>query len=239
MNRDELLRLYDRQYAETYDAKFLESELARSDTAHELRLLAGWLTDGARWLDVACGTGFFLSRFPGIERVGLDLSPAMLDVARRTNPGIELVEASYLLPRSEWRDAWDLVSCMWYAYGLVSSIADLEVLVANLAEWTSPQGRCFVPLADPQLIAGVELPTQVASPWPGEVTITGILWSYREMNGSKVHAHQIAPNIDYMREVFGRYFQSVELELYPPASPEWKGRRCAIVATAKRSLAAR
>ncbi|MHC5820258.1 MAG: methyltransferase domain-containing protein [Nostoc sp.] len=42
--------------------------------------------EGAKWLEVACGTGYFLSCFPEIERAGLDISPAMLKVAKQANP---------------------------------------------------------------------------------------------------------------------------------------------------------
>jgi SAM-dependent methyltransferase len=234
MNREYLRRLYDQQYAESYEEKFLISELGRADAQYELNLLSRWLKPGVKWLDVACGTGFFLSRFPDTERTGIDISPAMLEIARKANPGIRFYEGSYLDDQPQWKNRWDLVSCMWYAYGLVSSMEDLQKLIQNLAYWTSPSGRCFVPLADPRLITGVHLPHEVDSPWPGKVFVTGILWSYVEGDGAKVHAHQIAPHVDYMVELFGHYFATVEIETYPPAMPGWEGRRCALVATEKK-----
>jgi SAM-dependent methyltransferase len=233
VDRDRLLQLYDQRYAATYDERFLTSEIARVEAEYEITLLAGWLKPGQRWLDVACGTGFFLSRFPTVEREGLDLSPDMLALARQANPGVTFHQRDFLDDCPEWRDRWDLVSCMWYAYGLVSTVRDIERLVANLALWTSPTGRCFVPLADPRLISGVELPYRLRSPWPGQASITGILWSYSEDGGTKVHAHQVAPHVEYMEELFGRYFSTVELEVYPPAAPNWEGRRRALVASQK------
>ncbi len=235
MNREHLVRLYDRAYAATYDARFLTSDLARSDAAYELELMGSWLSPGMRWLDVACGTGYFLRHFPDVERAGLDLSPAMLEAAREANPGVEFVEGSYLDPHPEWRDRWDLVSCMWYAYGLVGSMDEVERVIEHLADWTSPRGRCFVPLADPRLILGVDFASMPASPWPGEVEITGILWSYREDDGAKAHANQVAPTVEYMVRLLARHFGAVHLETYPPAMPGWEGRRCAAVATGKRT----
>jgi len=234
VNKDQLLRLYDRDYAASYEEKFLTSELAKADAEHELRLLAGWLTPGSRWLDVACGTGFFLRHFPEIERAGLDLSPAMLDLARQTNSGVQFHNRSYLDHIPEWENEWDLVSCMWYAYGLVSSMAEIDALVANLAAWTSPVGRCFVPLADPRLISGVDLPHTLESPWPGETSVAGIIWTYAEQEHDKVHRYQIAPHVEHMQALFARHFETVELETYPPALPGWAGRRRALVATRKR-----
>jgi SAM-dependent methyltransferase len=236
MKEEELQRLYDDRYAAEYEEKFLTSDLARADAQHELKLLAGWLETGGRWLDVACGTGFFLSRFPRIERAGLDLSHAMLERAKKANPGVELREGSFLEAIPEWKDRWDLVSCMWYAYGLVSSMEEVERLIGNLAAWTAPRGRCFLPVADPRLITGVDLPYRCSGPWPGEVAVSGILWSYAEEGGAKVHAHQIAPHVEYLQELLARYFETVEREIYPPAFPDWEGRRSALVATGKKSV---
>ncbi|WP_125205923.1 class I SAM-dependent methyltransferase [Capsulimonas corticalis] len=233
MNQEQLLALYNKAYSGSYDEKFLMSDTTRSDTAHELKVLARLLEGSPAWLDVACGTGFFLSRFPGVERAGLDLSPDMLRLAREANPGVTFYERSYLDPAPEWRDRWDLVSCMWYAYGYVSSMSELETLAANLALWTAPTGRCFVPLADPRLLSGVNLPFQVQSVLPGEISVTGILWSYTEESGKSVHAHMIAPQVEWMEALFGRYFRTIELETYPAAFPGW-GQRRALIASAKR-----
>lgn len=234
MDTDHLVRLYDDAYAGTYEERFLTSDLARSDAEYEVALLSRWLRPGVRWLDVACGTGYFLRRFPDIHRAGLDLSPAMLALAERTNPGVQFHNRSFLDPIPEWKDHWDVVSCMWYAYGLVNTMREIEQLVANLARWTAPDGRCFVPLADPALIAGVDLPHRLPSPWPGETTVTAIVWSYVEDGGAKAHAHQLAPHVSWMEDTFRQYFDRVEFEVYPPAMPGWEGRRRALVASVKK-----
>src|SRR4051794_13492259 len=81
MKREEIGRLYDHEYAASYDEKFLLSPLHISDTRHEVELLRSFLTPQVTWLDVACGTGYFLRQFPEIPRAGIDLSPAMLERA--------------------------------------------------------------------------------------------------------------------------------------------------------------
>lgn len=65
--------------------------------------------------------------------------------------------------------------------------------------------------------------------------ITGILWSYVEEAEGKAHAHLLAPNIEFMVELFERYFARVEIIRYPPAFPGWTGRP-ALVATGKRRI---
>ncbi|MGB8840547.1 MAG: UbiA family prenyltransferase [Aliidongia sp.] len=236
LKRHDIRRLYDDAYAAEYERKFLVDPLVLADTDSELRLLRQFLPPGVSWLDVACGTGFFLRHFPEIDRAGIDLSPAMLRLARQGNPTIELREHDYRDPIAEWENRWGLVSCMWYAYGLVDTIADLDRLVANLWCWTAPHGACFVPLADPRLITGVNLPYQAPTHNTGRVMITGILWSYIEDDIGAAHAHQLAPNIEFMVELFRQYFERVDIIRYPPAFEGWQGRP-ALLASGKKHVA--
>ena len=235
MKREEIDRLYDDEYAASYEDKFLLSGLTIADSQHELELLRGFLGSGVTWLDVACGTGYFLRHFPEIERAGIDLSPAMLRRAKAANPGVELRLHDFCEPIPAWSNCWEVVSCMWYAYGLVDTVSDILRLIKNLAAWTKPEGTCFVPLLDPRLITGVNLPYEAPTPNPGKVVITGILWSYIEDAGHKVHAHQIAPNIEFMIEQFEVFFESVTIVRYPPTFPGWQGRP-ALVAKGKRTV---
>lgn len=233
MNRDEITALYDEDYAARYEQEFLLAPLVRSDTEAELALLQKLLVPGTSWLDVACGTGFFLRHFPHVERAGLDLSPAMLKRAGQGNEGVTLVQHDFRDPFPEWNDRWGLTSCMWYAYGLVDTVGDLLKLIANLAAWTAPTGSCFVPLADPRLITGANLPYQAPSRYPGKVMITGIMWSFVEDDVRKVHSHMLAPNLEFMVEQFEQYFETVDVVRYPPAFEGWVGRP-AILASGKK-----
>jgi SAM-dependent methyltransferase len=235
MKRQDVVRLYDDAYAAKYEQEFLLDPLARSDTETELRLLRQFLAGGASWLDVACGTGFFLRHFPDVDRAGIDVSPSMLRLARPGNPTIPLREHDFRDPIPEWENRWGLVSCMWYAYGFADTIRELDRLVANLCSWTAPAGTCFVPLADPRLITGQNIPYQAPTHNTGRVMITGILWSYVEDSIGAAHAHLLAPNIEFMLELFEQYFERVEIIRYPPAFEGWQGRP-ALVATAKRPV---
>ncbi len=233
MKAEDVKRLYDSQYASSYEEKYLRSRIAAADACYELKLLRSLLTSGTRWLDVACGTGYFLRHFPEVERTGLDLSPAMLERARAGNPDAELVERDFRHPIPDWVDRFGLVSCMWYAYCYVDTVAELVQVIGNLASWTAPSGCCFVPLADPSLIAQCAIPYHRHTHHLGELSITGILWSYAEEDGNKAHAHLLSPNIEFMRERFGEWFESVEIIKYPLVT-RGIGRRPALLATRKR-----
>lgn len=236
MQPEEIEQLYDESYVRDYERKFLHAEITRQDCAHEVELIRSLLTPNSRWLDVACGTGYYLSRFPEISRAGLDASHAMLEKARAVNPNGSFHHGSFLDAHGEWNDQWDLVSCMWYSYGLVDSMRQVEQLFANLASWTAPTGRLFLPLADPRLITLMDIPYRLSGPWPGEVTVTGIIWSYSEHDGTKVHRHQVAPHIEVVQHLLGAFFEKLEILTYPPALPDWGVGRQALVASQKKSM---
>jgi SAM-dependent methyltransferase len=230
---EDIKRLYDANYAASYEAKFLTSPITAEDTAFEVQLLQGLLKRGGEWLDVACGTGYFLRQFPNVRRTGIDLSPAMLELARQDNPGLDLFEQDYRLPRREWIDRFSLVSCMWYAYTLVDTVAQVRDVIGNLALWTSRSGTCFVPLADPRMIARSNLPYEVTDGFAGRTIITGIVWSFIEEDGSKEHAHLITPQLEFMVEQFERFFVTVRVIRYPH-KPDGINGRPALIATDKR-----
>ena len=209
MKLDQILETYDEAYADEYDDTFLANTEVRPSVAFQLAALKQNLEGSKSWLDVACGTGFFLKMFPDIEtRHGLDISPAMLGKARTRNRNVGFTHGNYLDSFPEWENEWDLVSCMWWAYCLVESIAQLKHLVSNLARWTSHRGTCFVPLCNPRKFntKDIVLP-YLDSNMPG-VKITGISWTWAQQNGKR-HDDMISPQVEYMVEMFEQFFTEV------------------------------
>lgn len=235
MDAKQIRTLYDERYAAVYEERFLFSVLGKSDAAFEVEYLGQLLADGRTWLDVACGTGYFLSQFPQAPRTGLDLSPAMLARAREVNPEVEFHERDFCQSWPAWNDRFGLVSCMWYAYGLVDSMTLVEQAIGNLCDWTAADGVLFLPFADPRLITGLPLPYLVeTTPWTGQVHITGVTWSYSEDDGAKVHRHMLCPQVELLETWLGRRFGRVEIVRYPPALPGWEGVRRALVCRDKK-----
>lgn len=214
MNTQQVLQVYDREYAERYENQFLFDDSARPKYELEVDLMRRLVRPDDRWLDVACGTGHFLSLFPGVRRAGLDLSPGMLEVARRANPGVDFTEGDFRQPRPAWENAWTFVSCMWYAYCLVETTADIRALVRNLAAWTAPEGgRCFLPLFHPEKACKTVIPYDGVDFMGGHFRVTGIIWNFVEPDG-KTHDSLISPQTEYMVELFEPYFESVEVITY-------------------------
>lgn len=218
MTRDELLAVYNARYAASYDDTFLHGEHYQEATAFELAWLreqmprGGALLDAAcgTWLDAACGTGWFLSQFPEVDRCGLDLSPAMLDLARSRNPGVPFLEADFREPQPSLEARFDLVTLMWWAYCYAGSVAAIRKTIANIAAWTKPGGSCFVPMCDPAELCQIDLPNQI-----GGTEITAVVWNWTDQRCGLRHDNLIAPHREVFTRMFADHFDTIEVLDYP------------------------
>jgi SAM-dependent methyltransferase len=129
------------QTAEVYDLLY---EAAGKDYAAEAAdlhdLIQSRRPGAATLLDVACGTGAHLSHLRRWYAVtGADVEPAMLAVARRRCPGVDLVAADMRTLALGRR--FDAVTCLFssVAYG-----DDLGAAVAALAAHLAPGGVLVV-----------------------------------------------------------------------------------------------
>lgn len=237
MSKDNVLEIYDENYAQEYNQRFLLNEASKKNADFEEETISKLLDEigeRATWLDVACGTGYFLSRFSRVKRAGLDISPAMLEVAQQANPNALLVQGDYRDKRPQWENKWDLVSCMWWAYCYVESISELETVIANFADWASNQGICFFPVCDPEemVTGGSKLsPIRNVPGYGGEIQVSGIFWNWIDEESDKQHKHLLAPQVEAVVEIFKRHFDQVEIIEYS-VSEGWI--RKAIVARSKK-----
>lgn len=220
MKLGDILELYDQEYAAHYNDRFLLGDAYRDTTEYEVQLLQGLLASAENWLDVACGTGYMLSRFPGVRRLGCDLSSAMLEVAMRENPDVDFVLCDFLDDRPEWRNQWDLVSCMWQAYSYLDMVEDVLHLIDNLASWTSVGGTCFLPICDLEAVIGQELPhRQWLDTLDGTLQVDAIVWSCLEPSGRR-HLNLIAPHRELFVRTFKKYFERVHIIDYPRSNQD-------------------
>ncbi|MEI6948697.1 class I SAM-dependent methyltransferase [Paraflavisolibacter sp. H34] len=238
MKREELLQVYDHHYADTYNERFLTNRFSQLGTDFELQALRKVIGPGTRWLDIGCGTGFFLSQFPAVERAGLDINPVMLQRARAANPNaLFFREGDFRNPFPEWRSAWSLISCMWTPYNYVESLPEVERVVQNMVDWTVAGGAIFIPVVDiedlrPNTLVPYE---EKADIYGGSILLTSYTWEWVEHSGA-VHRNLIAPHADHFIRLLQPYFDQVELLRYPPFQNGWVSRK-AVLATGRRAIA--
>lgn len=227
-------QIYDKKYAESYDDRFLKSEYSRISSEFELSYLEKAILNKEKWLDVGCGTGYFLSHFQQIERCGIDLSSEMLKIARQRNNGVQFIEGDFREILKNMDSKWDLVSCMWYAYIYLDSMNQFDEFLMNLVKVTSIGGDLFIPVVDledlrPHTIINYEMKEEVHG---GNVYLTSSTWTWVEEDGRKTHKHMISPQIDYFIDSLNGLFEQIEVIRYPTYMPGWVSRK-AIVATGK------
>jgi SAM-dependent methyltransferase len=216
MKLEQVLRLYDAHYAREYEPRYIHAPEMMPSTMYQCMLLKHTLSSTRRWLDLACGTGFYLSIFNEVaDRCGLDISPEMLRIARERNPGVEFVQGNFLQPNAAWNGRWDVITCMWWAYCLVESIHDIQTLVRNIFDWLMPTGVVLVPLCNPRRFGADKLELPSTDPRRPGIKFTGLLWSWCEAD-DKVHEHMVSPFPETMQELFSPHFSSVDIISAPP-----------------------
>jgi tetratricopeptide (TPR) repeat protein/4-hydroxybenzoate polyprenyltransferase/SAM-dependent methyltransferase len=236
MGKNDVTEIYNDDYAQSYNQKFILNNWFETDVQFEKEVISKLLNEmgeGSTWLDVACGTGYFLSCFPHIKRAGIDISPGMLKQAKKANSNISIVQGDYRDKHPQWEGKWDLVSSMGWAYSYVKSLSELEILVENLANWTSDKGCCFFPFCDPNKLGSGEIKLPYTSKNldlnGGSARFEAVIWSWIEKSGEQ-HLNMFAPQVEYMVNLFAKYFSQVEVIEYPL----FKGKKQKAIIACKR-----
>ncbi len=91
-NEDEAVKLYYEAIASEYDDSRFNNSYGRYIDTQEREILSQWLisSENQSVLDLACGTGRFLS----LATAGLDISANMIEIARTKHPDKKLIHAS-------------------------------------------------------------------------------------------------------------------------------------------------
>jgi SAM-dependent methyltransferase len=130
---DKSARIYDLLYTGT-GIKDYPAEVA------ELHEIISEACPGARTLlDVACGTGAHLvelQRWYAVE--GVDVSPAMLAVARRRLPDVPLHLAD--MRQLDLGRSFDCVLCLFSSIGYITDPAEMRSTIDRLAAHVGPGG---------------------------------------------------------------------------------------------------
>jgi SAM-dependent methyltransferase len=235
LRREDLWKIYDEAYSLEYNDRYLVNPFSKVSADTELRVLRSLISPDTQWLDLGCGTGYFLSQFPGIQRAGLDISPEMIRLATRENPdALFLREGDFRKENSEWDGAWTLITCMWAAYSYVDSIQEAEQLIRNMISWTRSGGSIFLPIIDVEDIRpNTNIPYEMEeNTFGGKIEMTGVTWTWKEENGT-IHEHLVAPHTEHFIKMLMPFFDKIEVVRYPPYMLNWTSRK-ALLATGRR-----
>ncbi len=115
-----------------------------------------------RWMDVACGTGRHLEHLPDHDRMGVDLDPGMLELARRRCPGVDFEVADMRhLGRDDPRSPsslgpgirFDIVTCLFSAIAYMRDIDELDRSIASMSDRLLDGGMLLVePFLTPEAV---------------------------------------------------------------------------------------
>jgi SAM-dependent methyltransferase len=135
-------------YDAIYSWKDYGAEVVRLEALVEPRRRS----DGLVLLDVACGTGKHLHLLRDRWEVeGLDLDPAMVELARARLPGVRIDVGD--MTAFDMGRAYDVVVCLFSAIGYVLNIERLDRAIACMARHLLPGGVLAVePWLTPQQI---------------------------------------------------------------------------------------
>jgi ubiquinone/menaquinone biosynthesis C-methylase UbiE len=157
-----------------------------------------------RALDVACGTGRHAARLAaaGHATVGIDATPAMLDLARRRAPGADFRLGDFTaLPVDD--ESFDLAICAL----ALAHLRDPTPAIAEIARAVRPGGRVVLTDAHPIFVL---IQGQAMFPTPGglafvrnhPVTIGTYLAAFRACGLTVLDCLEEAMDADFSRGLF-------------------------------------
>ena len=136
--------MYDRSAA-YYDAIYgaVGNDYAADADRVHATIVARKQSQGHRLLDVACGTGGhveYLKQHYEVE--GVDISPAMLEIARQRNPDVTFHLAD--MARMQLGTTFDAVICLFSSIGYAKTVEALHQTLQTFARHTTPGGVVIV-----------------------------------------------------------------------------------------------
>ncbi|GAB2898085.1 class I SAM-dependent methyltransferase [Streptomyces mayteni] len=167
-----------------------------AEARHVARLVRERRPGAASLLDVACGTGSHLETLvEEFERVaGLELSEAMLDVARPLLPGVPLHQGD--MRDFDLGRRFDAVVCMHSSIGYVGDESALRRTLARLAAHLEPGGVLVI---EPWWSPGTFLDRHVAGDvlTVGGQTISRVSHTVRTGDRTRMEVHWVVADPEH------------------------------------------
>ncbi len=196
--------MYDKS-ARIYDLLYVGSGIKDypAEAAELHRIIQGACPTAKTLLDVACGTGAHLVEMQRWYEVqGVDLSPAMLAVARTRLPGVPLREGD--MRTLDLGKTFDAVTCLFSSIGYMKDLAEMRSAVARLAAHVAPGGVLIIDgWVRPDRWRDNFRPDQPDVAHDSEATVVRLSFSRREESITELEMHhlvQTSAGIEYFME---------------------------------------
>ncbi|MBN1674717.1 MAG: glycosyltransferase [Kiritimatiellae bacterium] len=134
MTKDELIAYYDGMAAQR-DMWLRKAWYYHRDLARFTRFV---VPEGSSVVELGCGTGELLNALKPARGLGIDMSPAMIEAARRKHPHLEFVVDDVENLKTE--EPFDYVVLS----NLVGNLSDLQLAFQNMRRLTSPRSRVII-----------------------------------------------------------------------------------------------
>ncbi|MCX7744772.1 MAG: class I SAM-dependent methyltransferase [Flavobacteriales bacterium] len=206
------MRLYGKEYALMYDKMWIDNPKWLPEMKYIQSIISENLKPGIKWLDVGCGTGFFLKKFKGIQRAGFDISEEMLEVAKLGNEDcLFLIKHNVSEESQEWNNQWDFISCTGQPWSYLNSINDIEKFVLNLYNWCSLSGKILLIPDDVQIAFNINYKYNfdVMILESKSQVLNAVIWTFKDELST--HKYMIYPMLDQWVRWFSIYFKRVDI----------------------------
>jgi SAM-dependent methyltransferase len=134
LSKKELIDYFD-SMAESRSRWRQKGQYYHKSMEHYLRLM---IPAGSSVLEIGCGTGEFLASLKAERKMGIDISPRMIALARQKHPGIEFREGD--LESLELNQTFDYVLLV----NVVGYLDDIQAALERLKKVCSPETRVIV-----------------------------------------------------------------------------------------------
>jgi ubiquinone/menaquinone biosynthesis C-methylase UbiE len=151
---------------------------------------------GDRLLEVGCGGGHVLQRFPQAKITGVDVSGEMLNKAREKLTGLDFELLKGELQALELPEkSFDAIICT----EVIEHVVEPEPILEEIARLAKPNARIVITFPNDNLINGIK----------GVIKKTGLtrVPPFHRMEWGGDHYHLHVWSIDEMRTFLGRHFR--------------------------------
>lgn len=185
--------------ARAYDIFYRDKDY-RGETDEVAAIVEARRPGATSVLDVGCGTGghleWFARRYE--QAVGIEASARMVEEATIARDGLLVLPGD--MRTFALRERFDVVTCLFSAIGYMTSVADLERAVANMAAHLTPGGVLVVEgwVSPDAWIVGRASADAAVAP---DLAVARVVVSDRDGDVSTVHMHYVLATVDGVERV--------------------------------------